>query len=741
MRAFSRWLMALMWVLEAAYVLGLAVHGHGFEPIVDGWLGVLTQAAPAALCWSAVHRAGVRRREVTCLAIGLSAFTAGNIAFVHAASHGVTPPFPFIGDLGFLFFYPMVLAVIALAVHRRSGRVRGAVWLDSLLGGLGAAAVLAVVLDPVFAQASGSPLQQIASIAYPTFDLLLVAAIVGVASLHGWRLQRDWLPLLAGLAVLACTDVVFALRVATDTFVVGTPLDAGWAIGLALTSLWAWKGPPELDNARTEQPVALAVPAVATAASLVVLVAASRTHVAVIAVMLAAITLIATAGRTQLAFRQLRRLADLRRQATTDDLTGLANRRSFTTQVIARLAKGPGEHALLLLDLDKFKEVNDSLGHQVGDRLLGQVGVRLAEQLRDGDILARLGGDEFAVWVGDVDRDQALAVARKVRNKLSEPIMLEGIALRTDVSIGVSLAPEHGSDLSQLLRRADIAMYRSKKNADGPCVYSGSDDAHGEDRLRLVQQLRAAVVEDQFIVHYQPKVDLDTGAVRGVEALVRWHHPTRGLLYPDSFIGVAEDAGLMPALTLLVMEQALDQAATWRTDGRPLTVSVNLSAKSLVNSELPGQIAGLLQARRLPASTLQLEITEDLLMFDRDRGRIILTKLRDSGIRISIDDFGTGYSSLAYLRDLPIDELKLDRSFIFPMADDARAAALVASTIALAHSLGLRMVAEGVENRIALAELTRLGCDQAQGFYFSRPVPAAELDFWLSQREAAIARL
>ena len=733
MPVLRRILTTLMWLLLVAYVVGLAVHGQGFEPLVDVWLGALTQVVPAAVCWLALLTAGPRRREVACLAIAMSSFTAGNIVFVLAASHEVTLPFPSSADLGFLCFYPMALAAIAVAVRREHRPVRGAVWLDSLLGGLAAAAVLAVLLDRVFAQAAGSPLEVAVTLAYPMFDLLLVAAVVGIAALQGLQVQRHWVPLLAGLGLFATADVMFALRVSTDSYAVGTLLDAVWALGLALMTIWAQAGAP-VDSGRAEQRVALAVPAVATAASLAVLVAASRTHVSPLAVSLATLTLIATAGRTQLAFRQLRRLADLRRQATTDDLTGLPNRRAFYTNVSTQLTHTGTPHALLLLDLDKFKEVNDSLGHHVGDQLLVQAGARLAEQLREGDLLARLGGDEFAVLLSDTTRDQAVAVAVKLRAAIAGPFTLEGIALRTDVSIGLSLAPEHGSDLTVLLRRADIAMYKAKKGRDGYGIYTGADDTVGEERLRTLQELRTALAEDQLTLHYQPKLDLFTNEVRGVEALARWDHPTRGLLYPDSFLTLVEDSGLMRRLTQVVLEQALDQAAVWKAQERPLTVAVNLSASSLVDTDLPEHISVLLASRRLPASALQLEITEEFLMADRDRACNILRRLRELGIQIAVDDFGTGYSSLAYLRDLPIDELKLDRSFVFPMADDARAAALVFSTIALAHSLGLRMVAEGVENGTALAELARHGCDQAQGYYLCRPVPAVALDHWLDQR-------
>jgi EAL domain-containing protein (putative c-di-GMP-specific phosphodiesterase class I) len=247
-----------------------------------------------------------------------------------------------------------------------------------------------------------------------------------------------------------------------------------------------------------------------------------------------------------------------------------------------------------------------------------------------------------------------------------------------------------------------------------------------------VEELRTARTGDQFVLHYQPKVDLQTGAVHGVEALVRWNHPTRGLLYPDSFLDLVEETGLMRPMTQVVLRIALDQVAIWHAGLCPLTVAVNLSATSLVDLELPVEVASMLAVRHLPSSVLQLEITEEFLMADRERARDILIRLRDHGVQISIDDFGTGYSSLAYLRDLPVDELKLDRSFVFPMTDDARAAALVASSAALAHSLGLRMVAEGVETKAAYLELARLGCDQAQGYYISRPVPAVELDHWFT---------
>jgi diguanylate cyclase (GGDEF)-like protein len=741
-RAGLVWVMGL---LVVAYGVGLALHGKGLSPVVDNWLGLLTVWVPTAVCWLAVTRVGFRRWEVPFAAAAVTSFAAGDTYYIGSLAGGMSLPFPSPADLGYLLFYPLMLAALAVAVRRNVRALASSVWLDCVVGSLGAAAALAVVLSPVLDSAlTGSrSLADAVATAYPMFDLLLVAAVAGIAVLSGVRMGSRWALLIVGLLVFTASDVVYALQVAKDAYAVGTPLDAGWAVGLALVAMWAdgaerRVGPTtRLEANATPRTTALVVPFVATAAALVVLVVGTRAPLSTLAVALAAVTLLAAAARAQVAFRQLAQMVHLRHhEATTDPLTGLPNRRALSAEVHARLADQGRRRALLLLDLDKFKEVNDSLGHHIGDLLLVQVGARLGEQLRPEDLLARLGGDEFAVLIEDAGHQEAGAVAAKLREALAETFVLEGMALHGAVSIGIALFPDDGPDLSALLRKSDIAMYRAKASGDGIDFYGSGDHIDRVARLRTGEELRTAIATDQLVLHYQPKIDLDTGQVGGVEALVRWDHPTRGLLYPDAFLALAEEAGLMRTLTRLVLEMALDQAATWQAQGQHLTVAVNLSASSLVDADLPEQIAAMLAARGIPPQALQLEITEEFLMADRERARVILTRLRDNGVQISVDDFGTGYSSLAYLRDLPIDELKLDRSFVFPMADDARAAALVASTIALAHSLGLRMVAEGVETHVTYAELTRLGCDQAQGYFMSRPVPAAELDHWLSTRDA-----
>ncbi|UQX86967.1 EAL domain-containing protein [Jatrophihabitans telluris] len=723
---------SLMWLLVATYTCLLTVHGSAFEPFVDGWLCVLTQFVPALVCWLAVPGAGARRPEICWLAIGITAFAFGNVALVLAEAHHTSLDVPSTADIGYLAFYPAVLATLVLAARRELRAARRGIWLDSIVGGFGAAAAVAVLLGPAFSVSDQSIAGTLVSLSFPLLDLALVFVVVAIAALKRFRLSPSWMALMAGFAVFACADVIYDRSIASGSYHLGTPLDATWAIGLTLTTLWATRRPAERAPA-TAQPTVLAVPAIAIALSLGVLITGTITAVPMVAVALAALTVVLTGVRTQLAFGHQWRLGELRRQAGTDDLTGLANRRAFYAQAARQLAVSP-RSALLLLDLDKFKEVNDSLGHHIGDRLLVGLGARLATLLRDYDLLARLGGDEFALLLTDVDQAQAEAAASRIHAELAAPFALNDIMIATDVSIGIALAPEHGMEVSGLLRRADIAMYKAKRARLKSHVYAAADESNGDDRLRTLQELRTALHTDQFVLHFQPKLDLRTDEICGVEALVRWDHPRRGLVYPDGFLPLIEEGGMMPALTERVLALAVAQAADWAALGRPLPVAVNVSASSLVDDELPEFIAQRLAARQLPACMLKLEITEESLMDDRDRGRRILHRLRDQGIEISVDDFGTGYSSLAYLRDLPIDELKLDRAFVFPMADDARAAALVVSTIGLAHSLGLRMVAEGVENDTALAELARHGCDQAQGFHIARPMPAVELDHWLSLR-------
>ncbi|MBG6056731.1 diguanylate cyclase (GGDEF)-like protein [Cryobacterium sp. MP_M5] len=736
-----RWLVWAMWLVLACYGVVLLIPGEGFNPLLDGLLSVLAVWLPALACWAAVARSRFMRAPLALCATAVTSYALGDSYYVLATPIGGSLPFPSPADAGYLLFCPFILAGLMAVVHRQS---RGFPWsalLDSTVGSLGAAGVLAVVLSPILDSAVSGPVSPAAvvGVAYPMADLVLVAAVVGIAASPGLAPGR-WIVLAGGLFIFAATDAAYALLEHGADYEGGTPLDAGWALGLAFIAVWANDLPRGGDpaNPAVAGAGALAVPTVATAAALGILLLASQGNVPGLAVVLAGLTILLAGVRTQLAFRRVVKVADLRLLARTDDLTGLPNRRALHSDVPLRLAaRRGGRSALLLLDLDRFKEVNDSLGHDIGDLLLVQIGTRLSDQLRSGDLLARLGGDEFAVLLDDAGPDAAVLAAARLRAAMAAPFTLAGISLQASASVGIALFPDHGDDLTTLLRKADMAMYKAKAARSGHHVYVDSDDNRGQERLRTLQELRVALAEEQLELHYQPKIELATGQVRGVEALVRWNHPRLGLLYPGAFLALAEETGLMRELTAIVLRLALDQAAIWQRQGTPLSVAVNFSASSLVDAGLPERIGAMLEARGLASSALTVEITEEFLMDDRDRARDILGRLRESGVRVSVDDFGTGYSSLAYLRELPIDELKLDRAFVFPMSDDPRAAALVSSTIDLAHSLGLIMVAEGVEDAAACDDLTRYGCDQAQGYFLCRPVPAAELDGWLAEHRLA----
>ncbi len=737
------WLVWSMVALLVVYLIGLAFPVVGLRPIVDGWLGTLTQWMPAVLCWRAVYRTGFRRVLVLLAAAAVTAFAAGNSYYVVAADQQGALVYPSLADVGYLLFYPLMLGSLMILVYRQLRALPPAVSLDSTVGALGVGALLAALLSPVLlkAQAAEFTLGTAVATASPLFALILVAAVVGVAAARGLDVGGRWGFLVCGLLAFAATDITYAEQVAADSYAIGTMLDGGWCLGLTLVAVWV-DGLPRSHAAvgrRVTGAWSMVVPIVATACGVLVLVLGTQIWLSLLAVVLATLALAGASLRTAVAFRDLGRMADLRRQSRTDDLTGLPNRRALYLDVPLRLsAIGGPRSALMLLDLDRFKEVNDSLGHDVGDELLVQVGRRLVNQLRPRDLLARLGGDEFAILLDGAGPAEAQAVAAKLQAALAEPFTLAGISLQTSVSVGIALYPEQSDNLTGLLRKADMAMYKAKSGGTGHHIYRSSDDSHGDSRLRTVQELRVALSEDQLVLHYQPKVDLATGEVNCVEALVRWQHPDRGLLQPGQFLDLVEESGLMHAMTHTVLNKALDQAKLWKGQGRPLEVAVNLSARSLLDTELPGRVRAMLASRDLAASALTLEITEEFLMADRDRARDILTQLRETGIRIAVDDFGTGYSSLAYLRDLPIDELKLDQSFIFPMADNARAAALVSSIIDLAHSLGMSAVAEGVEDAVAYDELVGYGCDKAQGYFMSRPLPVADLDAWLARRLAEV---
>jgi diguanylate cyclase (GGDEF)-like protein len=432
----------------------------------------------------------------------------------------------------------------------------------------------------------------------------------------------------------------------------------------------------------------------------------------------------------------------LEHQALHDTLTGLPNRtllHARVQQAIDDARATDASVALLVIDLDRFKEVNDTFGHQYGDILLQEIGPRLQDVLGPADTIARLGGDEFAVLLPEACAVQAERVARRILSALDRSFSISDYLVDVGGSIGIALSPQHGVDSDGLLRRADVAMYVAKRSNRGYATYALDLDQHSPDRLALVGELRRAIDSNELVLEYQPKVNLRTGCCVGVEALIRWHHPQRGMIPPDQFIPLAEQTGLIKNVSRWVLNAALRQSREWLSAGVNMPIAVNLSMRDLHDADLPETVADLLHHWQVPPSQLLVEITENGLMADPTRALQTITALRVLGLRIAIDDFGTGYSSLAYLKRLPVDELKIDRSFIRDLASDDDDLAIVRSTISLGHDLGLSIVAEGIEDAGTWDLLRRVGCDVAQGYFMGRPMRADALLASLAQPLVTIA--
>ena len=423
-----------------------------------------------------------------------------------------------------------------------------------------------------------------------------------------------------------------------------------------------------------------------------------------------------------------------------DALTGLPNRTTLRFEVDEALV---GYHragvpfGLMLIDLDDFKTVNDTLGHQVGDALLSEISDRLASSLRPGDLVARLGGDEFAVLVHDADLSEVRQVAERLRDGVGATVALESMSLDVRMSIGIAGCPEDGTDGAVLLRHADVAMYRAKQERTGVEVYAAEHDDNSMARLALLSDLRRALaVEDQLELYYQPKVT-PSGETLGVEALLRWQHPEHGLVLPDDFIPLAERSGVMPALTARVIALALRQVARWRGAGLDVQMAVNVAPTDFAGDDLPRVVARELAEAGVPADRLRFEITERVMASHTEHSARTLDRLRAMGVTISLDDFGTGYSSLLRLNSIPVDEIKIDRAFVARLGEGPQAAGIVRTMIALAHGLGVPAVAEGVETDLQVQMLRTMGCDGLQGYRIARPLPAEQATAWLTQRAAA----
>ena len=432
-------------------------------------------------------------------------------------------------------------------------------------------------------------------------------------------------------------------------------------------------------------------------------------------------------------------------QALHDGLTGLPNRTLFSDRVEQALAlsrRDGTDVAVMIVDLDRFKEINDTLGHDHGDELLVQVGTRLAQRLRSSDSVARLGGDEFAILLPRVTTpDDARLVALELLRMLEEPVEIGGLELDIHASVGVAVSPMHGEDVGALLQHADVAMYVAKATHSRVELYDPSIDNNSHERLELAAELRQAIEDRQLVVHYQPKVDALTWRVVGAEALVRWQHPERGLLGPGLFLPAIEHTELMRPLTEFVLEEAVRQAAVWRRRGWDVPVGVNLSARSVADETLPGRVERLLRQHGLPPRALELELTESAVLLNPERAAKVLADVHAAGVSIAIDDFGSGYASVAYLTQFPLDSVKIDQQFVIPLLEDAKARSIVQFTIDLGRTLELSVVAEGVENEELAQALAELGCDVLQGYGICRPAAPDALDDFLTRHAMQLSEL
>ncbi|CDO90017.1 bifunctional diguanylate cyclase/phosphodiesterase [Mycobacterium triplex] len=686
------------------------------------------------------YRVATDRVAWWLIALGMACSAVGDVVYLLRVPDGQSPS---AADPAYLAFYPLVYLGLLLLVWARLRSVPIPIRLDPLVCGLAVAALgVALRAGPLHAAATRAPDTVWVGLLYPWGDLVLVALAAAMLAIIGWRNEFRWILLVAGLAAFALADTVYLFETSAGSYRAGTTLDAVWPAASLLVAMAGWAPTSSVVPALKRGFGSYAVPVACTAVALGVAALDERSR---LATALAALSLVTAAVRFSLTLRDVSMMAESYKHAMTDELTTLPNRRSLATALTALsdspsteldpALKTPSRKALLLVKLYEIDEISDSLGRRFGDELLRHIADRLANSVRHEDLLARVSDDEFAILLTEgSDLTGARAQAGRLLESLGEPFALDPVTVRVDARIAIALCPDHCEHPQELLSRAEAAMPHAKSAMGKIAVYDSAFEVYRETDPNLIEELRTALFEgDEPTLYYQPKVDSSDGSVHSVEALLRWNHPTRGLLLPEAFLPAAERAGLMRKIADRTLKLALTQIQYWREKGVTSSVSVNLATTNLLDLELVGSIERLLWARGLPADALIIEITESALV-DSVRSRNTVAELQRLGVRISLDDYGTGWSSLARLQDVSVDELKLDRIFVARLAQDARSVAIVRSTVALADSLGADLVAEGVEDRVTLSALQRFGCTITQGFVHTPPLPPAELEEWISHQ-------
>lgn len=748
----------------AAWLIG-GWGGESTVRVVDD-LGLVAFALFATVCsglaaWSSYGR---QRGAWICFTIGTGGWTVGSALWAYYELWADVAPFPSLADAGYLTFPVAVCIGLVLFPVGYVGQSQSRLVLDGLIfaGALFEVAWV-LVLRTIYDAGGASRFAVALSLAYPVTDLVIITVAVMVVARARTEQRATLAMLTAGIVFMALSDSAFVYLTAHAAYGTVSLIDLGWVAGLLLigvAALISRAAKPTTDAPARQVPswVSVWLPYVPALLATAIIVPTFKAVPGLGPIIFTSTLLIAAVLVRQFIVvgENRRLLATVADQALHDPLTGLANRALFNdrlTHAVQLHQRDEQSVAVLSLDLDDFKLVNDSMGHPAGDALLVLIAERLLVCVRTSDTVARLGGDEFAVLM-EGKSEHARLIAHRVVQAFDDTFDIEGhdLLIRPSVGLAVAAADEPDISAAALLKQADVAMYSAKRSRTAG-VHTFTPDMHiiepnelelsadanggvgsGAAAVRLLGELRRAIDQLDLSLVYQPKFGLRDGDIVGVEALVRWPHRDRGLLGPEHFLPLVREHGLMRAVTELVLAQALDDVAAWHTHGFDVPVAVNIFAPSLGDLELPRQIAKALSERNLRSEMLTIEITEDLLLDNLDRTRTVLNRLRENGVRIAIDDFGSGYSALWYLRDLPVDEVKLDRQFIAPVLNDPRAAAIVRAVIDLAHVLGVTTVAEGIEDALTAIRLLEYGCEVAQGYYYSPPVAAPAMLEMLSSR-------
>jgi diguanylate cyclase (GGDEF)-like protein len=743
-----RWPPTAVRISLAALTVGVLVFASSCLPdpradhspfFADVFYPTLNFCAAALIAYRA-YRVQADRVAWSLIAFGTAVSALGDVIYAAWVPDGQSPS---IADPAYLAFYPFMYVGLLLLMRSRLKRVPLPVRLDSVVCGLVMAAVAAALTaGPIHTAAMKAPATVLVGLIYPWLDLVLVALAAGMLPILGWRHEFRWGLMVVGFLMVAAADTAYLFETSAGSYRVGTMLDAFWPASYLLIAVagWtAWSSTPPMPRRSLGSYVA---PVACTVVALAVTAVSNESRVAPV---LAALSLVAVAARFSVTFREVGIMAESHQHAMTDELTALPNRFSLATTLTAMpmspplgpavSTRGPARRALLLMQLYEFTGIAASVGHHFADELIRQIADRLAHNVRCEDMLARAGGDEFAILLAEgADLIAARAQASRLLEALHEPFTLDPMTLQVDAQVAIALFPDHCDHPQELLTRAEVTLPHARSAKSRIAVYDAAYDLYRDNDPSLVEELRAALAEgnEQLTCHYQPKINASDGSVHSVEALLRWHHPQRGLLLPEEFLPAAERAGLMRKVTGRILNLALEQTRSWREQGVALTVAVNLSTTNLLDLDLVGTIEQMLKTHGLPADELIIEITESTLV-DSARSRSTVAALQRLGVRISLDDYGTGWSSLARLQDVSVDELKLDRVFVARLAQDPRSVAIVRSTVALAESLGADLVAEGVEDQATLRALRQYGCTITQGFVHTPPMPAGDLLQWIAE--------